>query len=366
MLLNIGCDTGYGYTMSSSKIGESRFSSYIERIEDFEAENIRKNLTDLNEDSLLVKYNKEYYILGRLCEKQYMDATRYVRINRVGDTLHLIQLLTSIALNAKVTSNIDVNLMVGLPVRSEGDREAFSNWLTDTKHEITFLTKDKDYTKVINVNKCFCSLQPLFPIFSAIGKENAKGKNILSLDVGYSSTDGVRYEDDSMSKLSQDQIDLEGAKKIQDSIESQIKAKYKGDYMHLAVTERSLQMALETGLYFINGEQVDISEILDNVFESYAGYLFKEVQRRYTHKLSDIDIVLVSGGLGCSENFMKRLAGMFKDYKITVATSNEPQWDICRGMHIFLNMGVSDSFDDNEKGEVSDKSKETGEVIDSE
>ena len=41
---------------------------------------------------------------------------------------------------------------------------------------------------------------------------------------------------------------------------------------------------------------------------------------------------------------MRRLANKFKGYQISVVTSKEPQWDICRGMKIFLDELEEDDF----------------------
>ena len=344
MVFNIGCDSGYGYTMSCSSLGESKFSSYIEKITERKAMSLKDSVKSFDENNILVKYEDDYYVVGRLCERHFMDSTRRIDLNRVGNKYHLIQLLTSICLNASNTSNININLMAGLPIRSKDDRAKFKKWLEDKKFSITFLTKEKDYVKVVNINKCYCSLQPIFPIFSALLPED-QVKNILSLDIGYSSTDGVRFEGGGMSESNQDQIDLIGTHRILTELEEEIIGKYKGTYSHLlSISERSLQMALETGVFSINGKPVDISDVLDSALENYAEYMFKEIQRRYIQKLSDIDVVLVSGGLACSEIFMRRLANKFKGYQISVVTSKEPQWDICRGMKIFLDELEEDDF----------------------
>ena len=345
MIFNIGCDSGYGYTMSNSALRESRFSSYIEKITEHKAESIKQGIIKVDEDNILIKFEDNYYVMGKLCEKHFMDSSRRVELNRVGDTFHLAQLLTSISLNAKDMSNVNVNLMVGLPVRSKDDRTSFVDWLSNKKFKITFLTRDKEYNKVISINVCHCLLQPLFPIFSAIGLEKAEGKNILSLDIGYGSTDGVRLEDNIPSESTQDQIDLIGAKRVLDELEEEIVAKYGKDYKHVrSISERTLQTVLETGVYLVNGKQLDVADVLETAFENYADYIFKEIQRRYIQKLPDIDTVLVAGGLACSETFMRKLAMLFWDYKIDVVTSLEPQWDICRGMRIMLDITQPDDF----------------------
>lgn len=336
-VINIGCDSGYGYTMSSSSFGENKFSSYIQKISKRKALEIKESVEVFDEDNLLVEYMDNYYIMGRLCEKHYMDSTRRIDLNRVGDIYHLVQLLTSVSLNTKALNRVKVNLMVGLPIRSRDDRGAFKDWLEGEKFAITFLTRGKEYKRIIEINKCHCFLQPIFPIFSALLPED-QVKNILSLDIGYSSTDGVRFEDGGMSESNRDQIDLIGTHKIITELEDEIIGKYKPTYSHLlSVTERSLQIALETGEFNINGKPVDIEDVLDDVIESYVDYIFKELQRRYIQKLSDIDIILVSGGLANSLIFMEKLADRFREYMIVVATSSEPQWDVCRGMNILLN-----------------------------
>lgn len=344
MLLNIGCDTGYGYTMSCSELGEVIFSSYIERVSESKARNIQENIEVLDENNLLVNYENEYYVLGRLCERHYMDTTRRIDLNRVGNTFHLVQLLTSIALNTKASNNVDVNLMTGLPVRSKDDRDDFKEWLEQQKFVITLMTREKEYNKVINIKECYCSLQPIFPIFSALTPEE-QTQNILSLDIGYSSTDGIRFEEGAISESAQDQIDLIGTHKIQLELEEEITNKYKSTYKHLlSMSERSLQLALETGSFSINNKQLDIEDEFELAMYNYADYLFREIQRRYINKLADIDIILVSGGLACSETFMYKLAEKFREYQIIVATSNEPQWDICRGMKILLDVFEDDDF----------------------
>lgn len=344
MVFNIGCDSGYGYVMCSSPLGETKYSSYIEKVSERMATSIRSNISKFDEDNILVKYNDNYYVVGKLCENQFMESTRRIDLSRVGNEFHLVQLLASISLNAKNMNNMNVNLMTGLPIRSKDDRIRFKEWLDGKRFAISFLTKDREYTKVVNINKCYCLLQPIFPIFSALVPED-QTKNILSLDIGYSSTDGIRFINGSLSESMQDQIDLIGTDRILTELEEEIIAKYKKDYPHLlAMTEKSKQMALETGVFLINNRPLEISDILSDAMESYADYIFKEIQRRYIRKLSDIDVVLVSGGLACSEIFMTKLANKFKGYHISVVTSNEPQWDICRGMKILLDELENDDF----------------------
>lgn len=44
MVFNIGCDSGYGYTMSCSSLGESKFSSYIEKITERKAMGLKESI----------------------------------------------------------------------------------------------------------------------------------------------------------------------------------------------------------------------------------------------------------------------------------------------------------------------------------
>lgn len=348
-LINIGNDIGYGYVLGSSALGESKISSFIKKIDESEALRIKENIATSNENNILVKVNNGYYVLGKLCEKRYGKEKRRPLGNRVNDEYYLVQLLTSISLTTSTSNNIDINLMLGIPNKMEHLKKPMQEWLSNKKYTITFLSRDKNTVKTINVRKCYCSIQPLFPILNTIHPDDLK-KKIISIDIGHGTIDMIRWEDYDISEEFGEMVSSTGVSKAYQILERKLIDRFRNENKPIfEIPEKELQLAIETGYFALSGGRLDIQKQLEETFSEFANYVFEEVERAYMDILMFTDIILISGGVASNDFFMSQLATKFKGYEIVVLTDNEPQWAIVRGQKKLLDTLEEDDFTNGEK-----------------
>ena len=342
MGINIGVDAGYGYIMSSAEIGEVKFSSYIKKVTEQQALEIKSEITKAGDvNKILVKYNDAYYALGRLCEDMFPNETRMITNDRVGNVYHLVQILTSIALTLKNSNSINANLMVGVPNRLAFSKKQMKQWLENKKYEIS-LIGTRSINKTISIDLCHCLLQPVFPVFSAFDEVEISQKSIMSLDIGHSSTDAIVMKNFAYSQEREDIVAIQGMNRVYNWIEGELINRFHKNHMLTSVPESKIQSLVENGVFYLNGKKVDVSDILSSAMDDYANFLFMEVNRKYLVTLPVIDVILVSGGVASNEDFMRTFAKLFKNMEIDVMTEAEPQWSVCRGMKNVMDQLIAD------------------------
>lgn len=346
-LINIASDSGFGYGMSKSPIREVKIGNFIKEIPSYEVDEIVKNVNELNDRNILLKYNNTYYAVGQLAKKIDPKIERPLSSSRIGDDDHLVELLALIGRSCDNTS-YDVNLMVALPEVIIDKAEEFEKWMT-RKFEFSFITKDNECKKSIRIVKTYCTSQGLAPIFNLTSSE--KENSILSIDHGHN-TFNVRYWNHGQTPRNYS-LYGDGTKTVYEELEKRLIERFKDEYNLRKVRETDLELAIETGVFKISGKRKDITDLLDIAFESKSKDLFKKIDKKYSDILPSVDLILANGGIMENENFLKRLSDKFKGYNLMFATMDESQWAVTRGMYKYLCEIEEDDFTNASLAEVA-------------
>jgi hypothetical protein len=340
--INCSVDSGYGYSLGHSPMKEVIISNFIKKLSQEDAKTIAEKITETNEDNILIKYQGTYYAVGKLALKADPKIKRGASNNRVNDVEHHIELLATLGLLCD-SRNYDVNLVVGLPNKLRYDKKNMATWLKKT-FEFSYLNSTGESFKEINIKKVACIEQPVAAIYN-LTEDEREVCNIISLDLGHNTADGVYMSEGVVSVNANDWFNMDGVRWCYDELEKKIVEKYyNSEYKIVSVLERDLQTAIETGILKFQNKKENITPILNDIFEDYADLIFKEVENKYSQYFSTTDYVIASGGIMSNKLFAEKLGKKFKVYSITFAVFKNPQKSIVDGMFNIANQLYEDDF----------------------
>ena len=349
MLMNTSVDTGYGYLMGETKVGKVIMPSYIEEISQVSFKENKKTIEKINERNLLVEFNKKYYAVGKLATKIKPDTQRNLTNSRVQNDEHLVSMLSVVSLLTN-SNNTDINIGLGLPQQLISDAEALEGWVKG-KFEITLHSKDKEIKKTINIKNSMCMNQGLAPIY--LLEDDELEKNIISVDLGHNTFHSVYWSDYNAP------LELrrhgKGMRTCYDDLRVRLENMETEDRI-INVTQQELERAIESGVFVRNKKKIDITDMLNEVFETKAKELFRTIESAYSDLLTSVDIIIFNGGAMQNENFITKLGEMFKKYyNIEFIIFEEPQWAVTKGILRCLNDEFEDDF-----GDIEDEDNQQG------
>lgn len=352
MVMNFGIDTGYGYTLSKCHSKELVIPSFIRKVSRYDAETIAEEIDKTTEDSVLVEYDNGYYIIGNLAIQYFPDTQRRLLVaNRVGDEFHLVMLLTMIGLSVN-QSVVDVNVVVGVPNKLNHLKKDMEKWLCNS-YEISFLNSEGKIERCINIKNVKCISQPSALIYDM--DPEMRNSTVLAIDIGHNTTDLLLWQKGKVVHDVSLRTSIDGVKRCYDELNKLLVARYNKTHKLFDVLEIQLQTAIETGYFSLHGEQVDITDMLDDVLEDFADYLFTSIDRVYSKYLPTVDIIVCGGGIMTNDTFAKKLADKFKSvYELTFIRPKKPQFAIVRGMYNIATELFGDDFTRKEKGKRGD------------
>jgi plasmid segregation protein ParM len=340
--INASVDSGYGYSLGCSPMKEVIISNFIKKISQDDAKRIAENITIVNEDNVLIKYDGTYYAVGKLAVKADPKITRGASNDRVNDIEHHIELLATLGLLCD-NRNYDVNLVVGLPNKLRYDKKNMAKWLKKT-FDFAYLNSQEEVYKEVNIKNVACIEQPIAAVYN-LTDEQREVCNIISLDIGHNTTDGIYMSEGVVSVNANDWLNLDGVRWCYNELEKRLVAKYfDSEYKIVSVLERDLQIAIETGIFKFHNKKENIDSILNDIFNDYADLIFKEVENRYSQYFTTTDYVIASGGIMSNNAFAEKLSKKFKFYGITFAIFPNPQKSIVNGMFNIANQLYEDDF----------------------
>lgn len=340
--ITCGIDTGFGYCISYTDKKLYKMRNYIQKIPKASALDIAKQIKEVNDKNILIKYENNYYICGDLCLTYYPDTIQRLDRNRVENVYHLIELLSLAGLQYS-DSEFNLDLCVGVPNRAKKDMIDMKEWLSNI-WEFSYLCSMGEIKKQITIENVACIPQVLAPIFT-LPENIRENKLVLSIDLGHSSSDFLLANKMKLVKRPGAMIDAEGVvrcyRTLKDMlIEHYSKTKYKiTDYSSL-----QLQEIIETEKYILNDEEQDITDTLDYVFEQYADYIFYQVENNMADFLSTVDAFIVSGGIMNNAKFKEMLSQRFIDaYGKPFFAAKDAQSIIANGLYLYSNMKYGQS-----------------------
>ena len=348
MKFNVGLDSGYGYCLVKSNSKEIIVPNFIEKINEEQAEDLAKNINSLSEKSMLIKYENEYYTIGSFAVKANSKLKRYTTNDRIGNEYHLVEILSCLGL-INNNRNFEVNLVVGLPNKLRDKKGDMVNWLTK-KWKFSYLTKNGEIERVIDIRECGCVEQCLVAIYE-LSQDQIEELSILSIDVGQNTGDACVVSEGIPSINVTDWANFDGIKLCYENLKSKLVKSFQSQFNIYDVYDKDLQTAIETGILKVKNTKIDIADILHEVFDEYAEYVFLEIEDKYSDTLSNVDYTIASGGIFCSDYFSQKLANKFSKYKITFAKFENPQHSVVNGMYNLSNILFDDDSKDDEVNE---------------
>jgi len=352
MIKNVVVDLGYAYIQAKNSEREVKFDAYIKQIPEEEVEEIRNSIDKFDVNHLLVKYNKSYYVLGKLAIQNYPSLSKRLIVNRY-DEKSIVQYLTAISL---LTSDIEIlsNLVIGYPNRSRNEKTK-AEGMFDGMFEIRFETRTEEITKIVRFEGVKAIPQSVSVGFT-LPEEN-RSETVLIIDCGHGTVDISVLSDMQMSKEVGSRYFNRGIELIYKRVEELI---YTSDIMKRhtipKLTEKTIQGIIETGKWRINGvEQPEIKGILSFAIKEFADDLYSNIVANIVD-LGSIDILLGGGAIFQNKEFTIYFKDLFESYGFIFATEKDPAWSVCHGLFNFANLyfEIKDECEETEIGRVDE------------
>ena len=183
------------------------------------------------------------------------------------------------------TYNIDVDLIVGLPIGQYGEQKQTMKLLFDSMHnQITINNK----VKSIRINRC-----EVFPE-GAGAFYTQPSKDCLIVDIGGISIDNALFINGSLTKYSTYSM---GVMKLYSQIANKINSKYDTNFM-----EWDIQKVLIDG-FKIYGQRVEMD--FDDIIVEYIKGIKERLSLEYD--LKTCNVILTGGGAILLENYFKQI-----------------------------------------------------------
>jgi hypothetical protein len=313
----IGIDRGFGVTKYFSDINKGSFQSLIAPIDEERAERIIDNNAD-DEDTLVVKYDGKYYLVGERVAKIYIKyGERSLERNRksISET---VLFLTAMALATGEVEEVDVLVTTGLPTDDlkKFSKEYARHIINDYKaHEIVVYKNKKPLSKKLTVEDALIENQPKGTIITAINDKFANGLkwkdikdiNFAVCDIGYNTTDLSVYAGKDLVTADSINFSTKAMVNIVKSAKDLIFEKYGSDKK-----EDEILAALKTGVIKVKGKKVDCSEEIKDAFINNAKDIVSEVVSKWESMIDSFDEMILTGGTVENNFFSGVLQDMFK------------------------------------------------------
>jgi hypothetical protein len=349
--LNCAIDSGYGYSLGESTLKEVIISNFIKRITKEDAFLLASNIEKIDENGLIVNYKGSYYIIGKLTTKADPEIRRHSTNARVGDIYHLIEILGTLGMLCD-NKSFNVNLIVGLPNKLRDSKIEMAEWLKN-EWKFSYLTKHGETDRLIKIENVAVVEQPVGAIYN-IPQSELQDVSIISCDVGHATTDCCIMTEGVLSINSKDWIAIEGVKRCYEALKTKLIREYQSKFGIYDILEKDIQLAIETGMFRVNKQKINITNMLNEVLDDYSEYISLEIVDKYADYLHNADYVIGSGGIMNNDYFASRLTEKLQSNKVQLAFFNNPQKSIVHGMFNIANALYEDDFANGVNEEVKE------------
>lgn len=342
MILNCAIDSGFSFCQGESKLTEVTIEAFIEEITELEALEVAENIQKIDKNNIILEYEKRYYAIGRQALLFNLNSTYRLSKDRTDNILHIIELLSVLGLLSD-NDSFECNLGVALPNRYRFDRKSFEKNMK-RKFEFSYLYKDGRVTKIIDVQNVVCIPQPYAPVY--ILPENKQSSLVLSIDIGFGTTDMLLIQNKEIVKGAGLIVSAEGMHQCFDILRDTLIAKYANtNYKITSFTDKKIQTIIETGKYFIEDQEQDIGKELNYAFDKFVSYVYEQAEKSYSAYLPDVQVFIASGGIINSPLFKEKLKNKFKsNFNRPFMSYGRPQYAVVDGIYYLVNNTFMDDM----------------------
>lgn len=273
----VAIDHGYSAVKAYSGNKAVSFQSRIEETN----ESINTNQT------YRVTYNDKTYLVGAGASLNYIEYDKTANeINKI---------YTLVALSKFMDGNYEsFKLVTGYPLNLySANKHIFSKYLKffDIPFEIDGVRKK------ITIDDCIVFPQGAGALF--VNPLYYKDKVVAVIDIGGLTINGVIFENLNLQSSSMFTVNL-GTIILYNKLRKALNSKFTTN-----IQEYEIPNILKNGL-IINGEQQDITNIVDNIFKEHRKLIRAEC-RKYNWNIETLDILAVGGGSLVLDGYLQKV-----------------------------------------------------------
>lgn len=328
--INCAIDSGYGYALGKSSLKNTIISNYILKLTKEQVNQAITDIDELNENNIIIKYDNKYYAFGNLAVKLDRNIKRYSTTMRINNINHTLEIIGTLGLLYNGTS-FDANLILGLPNRLRFEKQKFKESLIGKTFSFSYITNKGEVEREITIKNLNVIEQSVAAIFN-FPREIMKKYDIISLDIGHGTGDGCVMNEGVLSTNSSDWVSVEGVKWCYSKLKDAILSKYRDEYGMIDIEDIKLQVAIEHNIFRIKGQDLEITDILKDIFIEYADYIIAELDTNYGDFMSRADYIIGSGAIMNNETFTSALKEKLAPYGVEFKRFGDPQKAIVNGM----------------------------------
>lgn len=264
---NIAVDIGFGSTKFITKKHQSKFPSAVSRVKESQA--------DISNASAF-EYNGKYWLVGDDGIREALTTRNYNFLYKNAPLL----LFKALA-DAEVDFSETVNVATGLSLLHWSKREEFGNHLSN------FIVNRT------NVNASIELIPQGKGIYLDYIKTNPQmtDKMVLIVDIGYCSVDVIPF-----IKGKPLASEAWAAEKGINVIVNELRKILSKEHHYLNLTEARINECMINKSIEIQGEKVDISDIIEEEKENYNELIINELESRNADIFNSASAIVMAGG----------------------------------------------------------------------
>ncbi len=289
----LGIDIGFGFTKATNGKDYLVFKSLMGEATDIQFRTKIGSTSYLND--LHVTIDDKSYFIGDFAEQQ--SNVRQFTLDQEKLISDFVKILGLTVAGTFSEEYVPINLVSGLPVGYLKQYYKRFAELLSGHHKVTYHNPDgSTFTRRININKIRMMPQPLGSLFNMMMNDDGKiinadlsNQKVGVVDIGFRTTDftimdRMRYVERGSSTMDT------GISKSFAIIANKLR-----EESGVAIELYRLFNAVEGGTIKIRGQEYNIANLRDQVYQHSAGVIAGDIDRLWAEDW-DIDVILVTGG----------------------------------------------------------------------
>lgn len=340
--INTAVDSGYGYALGKSSAKTAKISNYILKLSEEQVNQVASGIKEVKEDGLIIKYQEQYFAFGDLAFKLDKNVKRQPTALRINNLNHTVEILGTLGLLHK-SGEFETNLQLGVPNKLRFYKDKFKESMLGKEFNFSYITKNGEHQKKVKLANVDVIEQAVAPIYN-FPEEIIKKYSIISLDIGHGTGDGCLMNEGVLSTKSTDWLSIDGVKWCHEQMKTKLLTEYRDKYNMSDIEDIKVQVAIENNVFRIKGEDIDVTEINEKIFNDYTDYIVSELDSAYGDFLSRVDYIIGSGAIMDNEIFISLLTEKLAPYGVEFKKFGNPQEAITNGMFNLVSRNHEDDI----------------------